>query len=585
MSKVWKTARCDEILASRLAGELGIPVPLAALLAVRGFSSAESIDHFLHPRLSDIADPFLLPGMDKAVDRIWKAIKAKQQIVVFGDYDVDGITSTALMIQILGRLGAKVSPFLPHRIDDGYGLAAETLQRCIDELRPQLVITVDCGTSAVDSVKLAERVGVDVVVTDHHESSGVVAPALAVVNPKFGSDEASKSLAGIGVAFKLCHALLKRGRKNGQKVAEAVDLRTYLDLVGVGTIADVVPLKAENRILARYGLDQLNRTQSVGLKALIDVAGIQGKLDAYHVGFLIGPRLNAAGRLGDAQVALGLLLTDDPQRARDMATQLDESNRERQDVEKKIVEEAAKELEVLFDPKKHFGLVLARKGWHPGVIGIVASRICQSYRRPTVVISLDETDEGRGSCRSIEEFNIVERLAECSELLVRFGGHAMAAGLDVEASKIDAFREKFNQVAARALEGVDLRPVQRIDAWIDLREADEGLLEGLDLMRPFGLGNSTPVWGSRGVRLVGPPRILKEKHLKLLVASGAAQLEAIAFGLGRQKVPAGLIDIAFQLDKNSYMGRESLQLKVQDFRAAKSIRIFSERGDPGVMEE
>jgi single-stranded-DNA-specific exonuclease len=570
MSKVWKTARGDEVLASRLAGELAIPVPLAALLVARGFSSAESVDHFLNPRLSDIADPFLLPGMDKAVERIWKAIESKEQIVVFGDYDVDGITSTALMIQVLARLGAKVSPFLPHRIDDGYGLAEGTLQRCIDELRPQLVVTVDCGTSAVDSVKLAERAGVDVVVTDHHESSGTVAPALAVVNPKLGSDEGSKALAGVGVAFKLCHALLKRGRQSGQKTAEDVDLRLYLDLVGVGTIADVVPLKAENRILARYGLDQLNKTKSVGLKALIDVAGIKGKLDAYHVGFLIGPRLNAAGRLGDAQAALDLLVTDDVRRARDVAVQLDKSNRERQDVEKRIVEEATKELAASFDPSKHFALVLARKGWHPGVIGIVASRICQTYRRPTVVIALDETDEGRGSCRSIEEFNIVERLAECSDLLTRFGGHAMAAGLDVQVAKIDAFREKFNHVAAKALEGVDLRPVQKIDAWIDLREADERLLEGLDRMRPFGLGNPTPVWGSRGVRLAGQPRILKEKHLKMLVASGAAQLEAIAFGLGQHKVPAGLIDIAFQLDRNSYMGRESLQLKVQDFRAAES---------------
>ena len=440
MSKIWKTTRCDEILAGRLAGELGIPAPLVALLVARGFSDAEAVDHFLNPRLSDMSDPFLLPGMDKAVDRIWKAIDAGQQIVVFGDYDVDGITSAALMIQVLVRLGAKVRPFLPHRIDDGYGLAEETLQRCIDELRPRLVITVDCGTGAVGSVKLAGRAGVDVVVTDHHEPSGSLAPAIAVVNPKLGVDEDSKALAGVGVAFKVCHALIKRGRQNGRTTAETVDLRPYLDLVGVGTIADVVPLKAENRILTRYGLDQLNQTKSVGLKALIEVAGIRGRLDAYHVGFLLGPRLNAAGRLGDAQAALDLLLTDDPQRAREVAAQLDQSNHERRDIEKQIVEEATKELVSCFDPKKHFSLVLARKGWHPGVIGIVASRIGQSYRRPTIVIALDETDEGRGSCRSIEEFNIVEHLAKCSDLLIRFGGHAMAAGLDVRVANIEAFR-------------------------------------------------------------------------------------------------------------------------------------------------
>jgi single-stranded-DNA-specific exonuclease len=567
--KVWKTKECAEDSVARLIQDQNLYPPLARMLASRGFLDPNSVDHFLNPRLSDLSDPFLLPGMDQAVDRIWKAIDTGQQIVVFGDYDVDGITSTALMIQVLGRLGAKACPFLPHRIDDGYGLAEETLQRCIDTLRPQLVITVDCGTGAADSVKLAGRAGVDVVVTDHHAPSGLIAPAIAVVNPKLGLDEDSKELAGVGVAFKVCHALLKVGRQKGRHTAATVDLRSYLDLVGVGTIADIVPLKAENRILARYGLDQLNKTISVGLKALVEVAGIEGHLDAYHVGFLIGPRLNAAGRLGDAQAALDLLLTHDPRRARDVALQLDQSNRERQHVEKQMVEEAIKELETTFDPKKDFGLVLARKGWHPGVIGIVASRLCQSYRRPTIVIALDETREGRGSCRSIEEFNIVDRLEECSDLLIRFGGHAMAAGLDIRDVHIEAFREKFNQVAARSLEGVDLRPVQKIDAWIDLWEADDRLLEGLKRMRPFGLGNPTPVWGSRGVRVVGQPRVLKEKHLKMWVASGAVQRNAIAFGHGQREIPAGLIDIAFQLDQNMYGGRQSLQLKVQDFRASE----------------
>ena len=566
--KVWKTKECDEASAACLAKEWNLHPALARVLVSRGFSDSPSVDRFLNPRLSDLSDPLLLPGMGKAVDRIWQAIDAGQSIAVFGDYDVDGITSAALMIRVLSRLGAKVRPFLPRRLDDGYGLSEETLRRCLDELRPRLVITVDCGTGAKDAVKLAERAGVDVVVTDHHESSGPIAPALAVVNPKLGANEDSKVLAGVGVAFKVCHALLKVGRRNGRKTAERIDLRPYLDLVGVGTIADVVPLKAENRILVRYGLDQLNKTQSIGLQALREAAGIQGPLDAYHVGFLMGPRLNAAGRLGDAQAALDLLLTDDPQRAREAAAQLDKSNCERRKIEQQMVEEALQELEASFDPKRHFGLVLARKGWHPGVIGIVASRVGQSYRRPTIVIALGETDEARGSCRSIEEFNIVERLAECSDLLIRFGGHAMAAGLDVQVAKLEAFREKFNRVAAQALEGVDLRAIQKIDAWIDLREADERLLEGLDRMRPFGLGNPAPVWGSRSVRLVGPPRVLQERHLKMQVADGATQWDAIAFGHGRREIPAGLIDIAFQLDKNRHMGRENLQLKVQDFRAS-----------------
>jgi single-stranded-DNA-specific exonuclease len=567
MSKVWKTAAVDADLASRVADGMGIPAPVARVLVVRGYTEPQAIERFLNPRLADVCDPFRLPDMDKAVERILGAIDRKERIVVFGDYDVDGISSTALLVQVLRRLGADTEPFLPHRIDDGYGLAPDTLERCSAQLHPRLVVTVDCGTTANEAVRAASKAGVDVVVTDHHEAGGEVAPAHAVVNPKLGTNADARNLAGVGVAFKLGYALVKKAREQGRQGAAEVDLREYLDLVALGTVADIVPLVGENRILARHGLALLNRTKSIGLQALIHVAGIRGWIDTYHVGFLLGPRLNAVGRLGDAQAALKLLVTDDEAEAERIAAQLDAVNRERQDVEAKIVREAMAEIDEFFDPSKHFGLVVARAGWHPGVVGIVASRLSARYHRPAVVIGIDpEAGTGRGSARSIEGFNLVEKLEECAGLLGRFGGHAMAAGLDVEVAQIPELKERFNRVAAAALEGTDLRPVQEVDAWIELAEADQGLLDALEKMAPFGLGNRKPEWGIRGVELVGCPRVVGKSHLKMTVRQGDLQREAIAFGAGDRDMPHGPIDIACYLQENEYMGQVSLQLNVQDFR-------------------
>lgn len=568
--KIWKTATCAEAVAGALARELDLPPALSRVLVARGFADPAAARRFLNPRLSDLSDPFQLPGMEQAVDRVLAALEAGEPIVVFGDYDADGVTSTALMVKALSLLGAKVSPFLPHRVEDGYGLGPDALRRCIEAHHPKLVVTVDCGTGSVQAVREAKAAGVDVVVTDHHEPSGELAPAVAIVNPELGSVEAAKDLAGVGVAFKVCHALVKRARDKGVAAAASADLREHLDLVAIGTVADVVPLLGENRILARHGLALLGKTRSVGLKALIEVAGIRGSIEAYHVGFLLGPRLNAAGRLGDAAAALELLLTDQPGRARELAVQLDASNRERQQVEADIVEEAIEEIDKTFKPSKDFALVVARRDWHPGVVGIVASRLVARYRRPTVVIALDESGRGRGSCRSIEDFNLVEHLGLCSEFLDRFGGHAMAAGLEVSGDAVGAFRNRFNEVAAKTLEGKDLRSVQNIDAWVTLAEADEPLLKALNDLRPFGLGNPTPVWAVTGVRVVGEPRRVGGggEHLKMAVEAGGVRREAIGFGLGERELPHGELDIAFQLRSNSYMGAQTLQLGLQDFRPA-----------------
>jgi len=567
-SKVWKTAACDEAAAAALARTLAIPDPAARVLVARGFTDATAAERFLSPRLSELGDPFLLPGLATAIARTWQAIERGELIAIYGDYDVDGITSTALMIQVLTRLGAKVQPFLPHRIDEGYGLSMDGIRRCIEELSPRLIITVDCGTGSVEPVKTAGGQGIDVIVTDHHTPAGEVAPAVAVVNPKLGPEAGLHVLAGVGVAFKFCHALLKCGRDNGHRESAKLDLRGHMDLVALGTISDIVPLTGENRILARHGLNQLNATTCLGLKKLIEVAGIKGSIDAYEVGFLLGPRLNAAGRLGDALQSLELLLTVDDARAREIAGHLDAANRERQEIEKAIVREAIAEIDAWFKPDEHFGIVVGRQGWHPGVIGIVASRITARYYRPGIVIAL-ENGSGRGSCRSIEGCDLVDRLRQCSDLLVKFGGHTMAAGLEIAESNLVAFKQRFDKSVGDVLRGSELRPTQRIDAWLNLGEADQRLIDCMDRMRPFGNGNPTPVWGVRGVCMLGKPRTVGQGHLKFTVGSGGAQREAIAFNFGDRAVPDGAMDVAFQLKKDSYQGREKLVLNVQDLRGAE----------------
>jgi single-stranded-DNA-specific exonuclease len=567
LERLWRTVAVDEVQVDALVLQRSLPRPLARVLVGRGLSDAETAERHLNPRLSELGDPFLLPAMAPAVERLWQAIRAREPVVVFGDYDVDGITSTALLVQVLRQLGAQVQPFLPQRVEEGYGLSMDALARCLETCQPRLIVTVDCGTSAQASVREAARLGVDVVVTDHHTPGPELAPAVALVNPKLGGPESLHVLAGVGVTFKLCHALLKRGRELSQSGVDGLDLRRHLDLVALGTIADIVPLVGENRILARHGLRQLNQTECPGLRHLIEVAGITGVMDAYEVGFRLGPRLNAAGRLGDAQRSLELLLGGTEERLRELAMELDATNRERQSVEATMVEQAIADVDARYDPAAHFALVTAHPDWHPGVVGIVASRLVQRYHRPTVVIGLG-VEGGRGSGRSIEGFDLVGALSECAGHLKKFGGHTMAAGLEMEAGQVAAFAEQFNQVAARRLQGMDLRPVQRVDAWMDLAEADDRLWDGLEQLRPFGVGNTTPIWASARVRLVGRPRVVGKGHLKLVVAGGGVQREAMGWGMGDRALPDGPLDITYQLKRDHYLGQDKLVLTLQDFRPA-----------------
>ena len=564
----WITVEVDEARARQLGDEISVPLPVAKVLVSRGIGTPAAAERFLNPRLSDLSDPFEMHGMREAVERIWRAIDAGERITVYGDYDCDGVTSTAMLMLVLGRLGAEVSAFIPRRLEDGYGFTIGALSKVIEETRPALIVTADCGTRSNEAVADASAQGVDVIITDHHEGQDLTLPdAVAVINPKLGGPEAVESLAGVGVAFKLCHGLVKQALADERDVAASIDLREYLDLVAIGTVADVVPLNGENRTLARHGLARLNGAAArCGIQALVRVAGIRTRLDCYHLGFLIGPRLNAAGRLGSADVGLELLMTDDPARARRLAGQLDASNRERKRIEEVIVEEAATEIEAGFDPDTSFGLVASRRGWHIGTIGIVAARLAGRFKRPAVVISVDEDGLGRASCRSVNSVNLVKVLDQCADLLVAYGGHNQAAGMTIREANVDAFRKRFNAACQGLIGEEDLGPVHTVDAWISLADADQALIDSVDALRPLGLGNPTPIWGVKGVRILGQPKLVGSNHLKLTVACGATQMDAIGFGMAGRKFGRAEHDLLFQVQQNTYMGKDTIQLSLKDFK-------------------
>ena len=570
--KRWLTADADPQVADGIADAYGFSQAMARALVTRGLVDHGEIDKFLQPRLADLTDPFVLPGMEKAVDLILQHVEQGSSILVYGDYDVDGVTATALMIQILSGLGAVAVPFLPHRIEDGYGLGVDTLHRCVESYHPNLIITVDCGTSSVEAVAEAARLGIDVIVTDHHEPAAEgVAQAGAIVNPKLGGcPEDIRMLAGVGVAFKVCHGLIKAARQRKLDAAEKLDLKGYMELVAVGTVADIVPLLRENRILVYHGLKLLNETKSVGLRTLIEGAGITGPVDTYHIGFMIGPRINAAGRLGNADAALELVLTEQEPRARILAQQLDDASRKRQEIEDRIVGEACEDLDARFDADRDFALVVAHRHWHAGVIGIVASRIASRYNRPVVVIGMDDDGVGRGSCRSVPGFDLLSHLQRCSPLLRRYGGHAMAAGLEVDHERIPEFSARFNEVCADTLSRVDQRRQLLVDAWIQPGDINDHLYHDQNRLRPFGHSNPLPVWAVRNVTPAYPPRVIGGKHLKILFPMGGKTREAIGFGMGDREVPPGPLDIAFNLILNRYNGQEYLQLHLQDFRPAQA---------------
>lgn len=582
----WSLATPQPLLALQLASRLKISSLLAQCVLNRGFSDPAAIEDFLSPRLKNLSDPFGLPNMSAAVARLFRARQQDELVVIFGDYDVDGVTSTTLLLEVLRRLGWQVEAYLPNRMQEGYGLSRDGVENCLKKFSGdgdaagtvdsvKLLLAVDCGSTAVETIGWLNDRGIDVAVLDHHQVSYPAPNAVALVNPQLSRPDeraggTTAELCSAGLAFKLAHALVKQGRNLGLPGAAEFDLRPLLDLVALGTVADLVPLVGENRIFVSAGLERLNTTPRAGLVALKQVAQSPERLGAFDVGFQLAPRLNAAGRLETAEEALQLLLAKTLEDALPLARNLDLRNRERQKIEKAMVEEVLGLVRSKFDARKDFVIVEGQLLWHIGVVGIVASRVLQEFYRPTIIIG-GENGEMRGSGRSIAGFDLALALRECDELLLRHGGHAMAAGLSILPEKVDLFRERLNDVARRCLKPEDLLPALRLDAEIGLPAITLTSLAELEKLKPTGQGNPGLQFCARNLTHARPLlRMGKDKqHVKLSVTDGKATHEAIWWNGGSQSLPVGKFDLAFAPGVNEFNGQRLVQLKVLDWQPAK----------------
>ena len=563
LSPRWETRDpADPAIAQNLTRELGISALLASLLAARNLTDPGEAEDFLHPRLASLPDPLDTPGLEAAARRLALAVERRENVVLYGDYDVDGVTSLAILHRFLAALGLDTGWFLPLRESEGYGLSRDGLDRVFASRQPTLVVALDCGTSSHEEAAWLAARGVDLVIVDHHEPKNGAAPCAALVNPKVTGG--NTDLCTAALVFKVCHGLQKvTGRRDP-------DLRDFLDLAAMGTICDLAPLRGENRVIVRHGLTRLSHTKWEGLRALMEISSVVPPVFTAEVGFRLGPRLNAAGRLHTAEAALKLLLTEDPAEARRLAHELDACNRERQELEQHVLEAALAELAKTFDPARDCAVVVGGEGWHAGVVGIVASRLCRKYHRPAIVIGFDESGEGHGSGRSIEGLSLVETLGDCAELLGPFGGHHMAAGLSITRQNFAEFREKFAAAAGRRLRAADLVPRLKLDARIDVAELEQAHLEELSLLEPCGMGNPAPLFYARAVAPVHGPDVLKEKHVRFRVRGRDEILAAIYFNGARDDFPRAPWDVAFKLVRNEYRQRVSLQLEVQHLRSAQN---------------
>jgi single-stranded-DNA-specific exonuclease len=544
---------------------LSLPRPVCAILAARGLHDGAAAKAFLRPRLDALHPPERLTDAVRAAERLSRAIEGNELVFVHGDYDVDGVCSAALLTSVLRQLGGRVEPFVPHRVRDGYDLGRTGVQRA-KAAGATLLVTCDSGIVAHDAVRHANEMGIEVIVTDHHTPGDTLPPAYAVVNPKRSDcDYPEDTLCGAGVVFKILERLVR------ERTGSVEALYPHLDLVALATIADLVPLRGENRILAHYGLRYLARTTRPGLRALLQVSGVDGgadaRLEAGQVGFQLAPRINAVGRLGDAGDALELLLTDDPRRATELARALDRINTERRDEDGRTFDDAIHRLTGTFDPDRDFGVVVAGEGWHPGVIGIVASRVVERIHRPVVLIALDG-DSARGSARSIPELHLHDTLTECAPHLGRFGGHRQAAGMDLSPDAIPAFGDAFNAAVRRRLPDGIPAPLLRADLELAPEAVTDELHHWLGYLGPFGMGNPRPVFLARGAELSGAAREVGRGHLKLRIR-GRGELDAIGFRLAHRHRPDRVpsrVDLAYQIRTNEYRGRRTLQARLLDLR-------------------
>ena len=561
----WEYLTCEEASADALSSELGISPIGARLLVQRGFRDVAAAQRFLHPTLAELHDPFALTDMSIAVERILRAIRTGERIAIHGDYDADGITSTVLLRRALEMLGGKVVHYVPHRIKDGYGLAPETIERLSLE-KVDVVVSADCGIRSVMAARCAREVGVDLIVTDHHEPDEELPSALAVINPKRRDcSYPDKNLAGVGVALKLVQALGERsGRQNW--------LKGFLKIAAIGTLADVVPLVGENRIIAKAGLEELSNGQhAVGLQALLDVAGAKNRtVDSFLVSFGIAPRLNAAGRMATPEIAVQLLLAKgkaDEAEAVALAQQLDVENIKRRKEESDLFLSARRLVEKNPDIGSHNALVVSGEQWHRGVIGIVASRLAERFNKPTVVLSMDG-DVSYGSGRSIPGFDLLSALEKCESVFMKFGGHRQAAGLTMKTANIAEFRSMLTKHADEVLDPDDLVPSLPIDGEMPFEQITSQVIEDLKLFEPFGSSNQKPVFAASEVAISDGPYLLKEKHLRMSVKQSGRIFRAVAWrGAGWFKFlkeHRDRVNIAFSLVENHFRGETTTELSIAD---------------------
>ncbi len=558
MQKIWKIKSSNNNEQKKLAQELGVSLILAQILINRGINNSSDAKKYLNCDLIDLHDPFLLKDMALAVKRIKKAIKLKKKIVIYGDYDVDGLTSCSVLFNTLKQLNADVSCYIPHRVDEGYGLNTKACAQ-IKQQEADLLITVDCGINAFEQVEYLNSVGLDVIITDHHRPADDVPQALAVINPlQKDCSYPYKNLAGVGIAYKLACALVGLDH----------DISEHLDLVALGTICDVALLTGENRIFAKHGLERLSQTKKIGLQALKQVAGIDNrKVEAYHVGFILGPRINATGRMGSAEKALELLLSNDYAQALVLAQALDDENKQRQKEESKTLRQALSMIDKEIDFTHDKAVVLSNDAWHPGVIGIVASRITERFYRPTILISTKE-EIGKGSGRSIRNFHLFDTIAKCDHLLEGFGGHEKAAGLSILKDNLADFKKSFNEMASQSLSAEDMMPQINIDMQIPLSHVSEDLINEIEKCAPFGMGNTRPLFSSTDLKLKGVPRALRANSFKMWVTDGRITCEVFASNFSDidiNHIKDGF-SIVYSPSINSWQGINTLQLKLKDMQ-------------------
>ena len=568
---IWQSLPCDEADVTRLAAELQVSPVTARLLCIRGLGETTRAQRFLSPSLADLHDPFALMDMAPAVERILGAIARKERIAIHGDYDVDGVTSTVILRRALELLGADVTHFIPERIRDGYGLQPASLDR-LHAAGVRLVISVDCGIRGVEAALHARALGLDLIITDHHEPDTELPAAFAVINPKrHDCTYPDKNLAGVGVALKLVQALCGRSGRNNW-------LPAFVKVAAIGTLADVVPLVGENRIIAKLGLEMLSKgPHKIGLRALLDVCGLTGKdIDSYHIGFVLAPRVNAAGRMSTPDIAARLLLASDEAmsvEARELAEQLNNENLRRQQEEAEIVAQARKAVETDLEIGSRTVIVVAGEGWHRGVIGIVASKLVDAFHRPAIVLSTDG-DVAHGSCRSIPSFNMLAALESSADVLVKFGGHKQAAGLTMEAGRIRELRSRVNDFADERLQPDDLRPRLWIDGALTFKSISAQVASELSALAPFGAGNACPVFRTSRVEIIDGPRRIRDRHLKMAFKQDGRVMRGIAWrALERETFVAehrAAIDLAFSLEQDTWNGERYLQLSVADFRAPEA---------------